>query len=136
MRLRERIVKGFVDSYMRTEQRLVILLLRTGRITSSEWSQVSEELNELAEAYQNGEITAEEFIDDRKDLEEEIRSDREEKKEGCTKEEALSLYTDYRNRHEDALEEAFMESNRSTIGFLLKIPLVKARYTLSGIRYS
>lgn len=136
MSLRASVVKGFVDSYLRSEERIVIRLLRTGRLEKEEWSEISGKLNTLAENYENGEISPQEFLEKRKELEEEIHHGRTEKNGGTTKEEAFELYEEYREQHEDVLVDAYIRSGRSTIVLLANIPVIKLRNFVAGIRYT
>jgi hypothetical protein len=136
MSLRVRTVKGFVNSYLRSERKLVTDLLRTGRLTPEEWEEIARKFEEPAEEYENGDITAEEFLERRREIEKELRNGREEKQQGVPREEAFELYSDHRDRHEQLLEVAYMDTGKSTLHFLFKIPALRVRRMLSSLRYT
>lgn len=134
MNLRERTVKGYSDAYLRSERKLVTDMLRTGCLTSGEWEELSQKLNKAAKDFEKGENTAEEFIEKRKQIDAEIRKSRKEKDTRMTREEAQELYEDYRERHQKLLEEAFMESRRTIPGFLIRMPVLRAKHAISVLK--
>lgn len=134
MSLRERTVKGYVDAYLRSERKLVTDLLRTGCMTTDEWKEISGRLNEAAEDYEEGEKDFREFLETRKEIDHDIRKTREENDTGLTKEESLELYEEYRERHQEMLEQAFMDSERSVLGFLARMPVLRAKHFFSVLK--
>ncbi|QKQ98797.1 hypothetical protein GKQ38_04710 [Candidatus Nanohaloarchaea archaeon] len=134
MGFRKKVVKGFTDAYLRAERRLVVDLLRNGRLTRGEWQEIADSLNEIAQKYSEDQIDNSRFLQDRKQIERQIVGERREKKQGLTGEEARTLYESYRQRHQPVMEQAFHNSGRNTFYFIYKLPVVKTRYMITGLR--
>ncbi|MFB6203972.1 MAG: hypothetical protein ABEK01_05770 [Candidatus Nanohaloarchaea archaeon] len=135
MEIRERIVRGYINAYLRSEQKMVTKLLVRGRITGDEWEEYSRELNKVAGRYETGEIGPEEYLDRRKDIKKQIKSPGE-KGEGITPKEAMEKYREQREKEENLLIDAMKRSDRSSLSLLLKIPSIKASHLFSSLRYS
>ena len=103
-------------------------------MTTEEWKELSGRLNEAAEDYEDGEIDFREFLEMRKEIDRDIRKTREENDTGLTKDESLELYEEYRERHQEMLEQAFMESERSVLGFLARMPVLRAKHVFSVLK--
>ena len=134
MGLRKRVVKGFTDACLRAERRLVVDLLRNGRMTDSEWKQITEELEEIAEKYQQEEIGHDGFIQNRKKVENKICSEKRSKGNGLKGKEARQLYENYRENHQPIMEQAFYNSSKNTFYFLYRLPLIKTRYMVTALK--
>lgn len=134
MGLRKRVVKGFTDAYLRAERRLVVDLLRNGRMTDSEWQQITEELEEIAEKYREEEIGHDGFLEHRKQIENKICSEERSKKKGLTGQEARQLYETYREKHQPVMEQAYHNSSKNTFYFLYQLPVIKTRYVVTGLK--
>lgn len=134
MSLRKRVVKGFTDAYLRTERSLVVDLLREGKITQEDWQDIARELNNIADKYTEDEISHSDFLKNRKEIEKRIATNRSEPEEGLTGKDAINLYESYRKKHQPVMEKALHESDRNTFYFLYRLPVVKTRYMLTGLR--
>ncbi|WEL23990.1 hypothetical protein [Candidatus Nanohalovita haloferacivicina] len=134
MGLRNKVVKGFTDAYLRAERRLVVDLLRNGRLTQNEWNQIAQDLNQIAEKFQQEELDHNGFIQNRKQLERKIIKEKQKKEQGLKGEEARKLYEKYRERHQPVMEKAFHSSDKHTFYFLYKLPVIKTRYMITGLR--
>lgn len=134
MGLRKRVVKGFTDAYLRAERRLVVNLLRNGRMTDTEWQQITEELEEIAKKYREEEIDHDRFIENRKQVENKICSEKRSRDKGLTGQEARQLYETYREQHQPVMEQAFQNSSKNTFYFLYQLPVIKTRYMITGLK--
>lgn len=134
MGLRKRVVKGFTDAYLRAERRLVVGLLRNGRMTDTEWRQITEELEEIADKYRKEEIGYEGFIENRKQVENKICSEKKSREKGLTGKEARKLYENYRETHQPVMEQAFHSSSKNTFYFIYQLPVIKTRYMITGLK--
>ena len=134
MALRKRIVKGFTDAYIRAERRLVVDLLRSGRMTDTEWQEIMEELEDITEKYRNEEISHDDFLNDRKKIQNRICREERSKKKGLTGQEARQLYEEYRESHQPVMEQAYHNSSKNTVYFLYQLPVIKTRYMITGLK--
>ncbi len=112
--LREKITEGFTHSYLRTEQKIVVDHLRSGRIDQQEWKEHLEELEEITEAYLAGEVNPREFLERREAITREIRHAENMDICGLTRDEAVNLYEPVRQKHEEVLKQAHQESTPTT----------------------
>ena len=112
--LREKITEGFTHSYLRTEQKIVVDHLRSGRIDQQEWREHLEELEEITEAYLAGEMNPRNFLERREAITKEIRNAENMDICGLTRDEAVNLYEPIRERHEEVLKQAHQESTTTT----------------------
>ncbi|MFB6242315.1 MAG: hypothetical protein ABEJ36_05970 [Candidatus Nanosalina sp.] len=114
MQLQERIAEGYTHSYLRTEQKIVVDHLRSGRIDQDEWQNHLEELEEITEAYLAGEMEPQRFLKKREEITKKIRNADNSDIQGLTKEEARNLYQPVRDKHEEVLKEAHQKSTSTT----------------------
>lgn len=110
MEIREKITEGYAHSYLRTEQKIVVDHLRSGRIDQKQWQKHLEELEEITEKYLAGEMKPEKFLEERERITKEIRNAENSDIQGLTKEEARKLYQPVREKHREILKEAHHES--------------------------
>lgn len=110
MELREKITEGFTHSYLRTEQKIVVDHLRSGRIDQEDWQQHLEELERITEMYLSGKMEPKRFLELREEITKEIRNAENMDICGLTKDEAVNLYEPVREKHEDVLKEAHKET--------------------------
>lgn len=110
MELREKIAEGYTHSYLRTEQKIVVEHLRTGRIDQEKWQEHLEELEEITEAYLAGEMEPKRFLEKRELIKKDIRDAESTDITGLTREQAKNLYQPVREKHEEVLKEAHHRS--------------------------
>lgn len=134
MALRKRVVKGFTDAYLRAERRLVVGLLRSGRMTDKEWQDITDDLEAIAEKYRNKEIGHDDFLDDRKNIQKRICREERSKNKGLTGQEARELYEEYMEGHQPVMERAYYNSGKNTFYFIYKLPVIKTRYMITGLK--
>jgi len=134
MNLREKVIRGFVETSIENEDIIVRNLLQTGRIEREEWEEISGDLQELVEQYEKEEITSEEFIKQRKEITKGFNKSKEEKKAGLTGEKAEELYEQIRGKQREALKQAYMESSYSTLRISAKILSARIKFIIDRIK--
>jgi len=134
MNLREKVIEGFVATYIENEQVIVRNLLQTGRIEREEWKQISRGFQELTEKYNENEITPGEYIKERKELRKEFNKSQEEKQAGLTRDEADGCYSEIKEEEEESLKKAYNESGHSTIRIAGKILSARIKFIVARLR--
>ncbi|MFB6115410.1 MAG: hypothetical protein ABEK04_03880 [Candidatus Nanohalobium sp.] len=134
MSLREKVIKGFVHTYIENEEKIVRNLMQTGRLEKEEWNAIADKLTELAEKYEEGELKPEEYIKNRRDVRKEIDKSREEKKAGMTREEAEKLYQNIKEEQRETLENAYIDSNFSMLAILAKTLSARLKFIVARLK--
>jgi len=134
MNLRDKVIQGFVATYIENEQIIVRNLLQTGRIEREEWKDLSKEFQELTEKYSEEEITSKEYIKKRREIRKKFDKYREEKQAGLTRDEADKCYNEIKESQEETLKEAFKNSEHSTIRIAGKIVSARIKFIIARLK--
>lgn len=134
MNLRDKVIEGFVATYIENEQVIVRNLLQTGRIEREEWKQISQDFQELTQRYRENEITPGEYIEKRKELRKEFNKSQEEKQAGLTRDEAEGCYSEIKEQEEKTLKKAYNESGHSTIRIAGKILSARIKFIIARLK--
>lgn len=134
MKFRERVINGFVHTYIENEEKIVRNLLQTGRMNEEEWNNIAERLEEKAEKFLEEEYGPKKFIRARREELTEFNRAKEEKKAGMPKEKASKLYGEIKDNQRKVLERAYTESDISTITVLGKTLSARLRYTITRLK--
>lgn len=134
MNLREKVIEGFVATYIENEQVIVRNLLQTGRIEREEWKQISQDFQELTERYNEEEIKPGEYIRKRKELRKEFNKSQEEKQAGLTRDKADKCYEEIKEQEEKNLKKAYNESDNSTIRIAGKILSARIKFIIARLK--
>lgn len=134
MNLREKVIEGFVATYTENEKVIIRNLLQTGRIDEEEWSQISQELTQLAQEYQDGEKDPNQFIKERRQIRKQFNRSREEKQPGLTREEAEGLYQEIEEEQRETLEKAFKQSGHSTVRITAKVLSARIKFIAARLK--
>ena len=134
MSLREKVINGFTEMYVENERAMVCNLLQTGRIDREEWDEISKSLLDLTEDYEEGDLTPEKFLKQRKNVRKKFSRPKEEKKPGLTGGDAEDLYRDMEEEQKEMMKKALEESGKSTPRIALKIALIKINFVISRLK--
>lgn len=134
MNLREKVIEGFVHTYIENEEKIIRNLLQTGRLEREEWSSIAAQLSDLENSYSEGSLGPEEYIKKRKEVRKEIEKAREEKKAGITREEAEDLYREIKESQRDVLQKAYIESDFSIIRIMVKILSARMKFIAARLK--
>lgn len=134
MNLREKVIEGFVATYIENEQVIVRNLLQTGRIEREEWKQISQEFQELTGKYKENQITPGEYIQKRKELRKEFNKSQEEKQAGLTRDEADNCYQEIKEEEEKTLKKAYNQSGHSTVRIAGKILSARIKFIIARLK--
>lgn len=134
MSLRDKVIEGFVATYIENEQVIVRNLLQTGRIEREEWKQISRDFQGLTEKYNEEEIDSGEYIKERKELRKEFNKSQEEKQAGLTRDEADKCYSEIKEEEEKTLRKAYNESEHSTIRIAGKILSARIKFIVARLK--
>ncbi|PSH00636.1 MAG: hypothetical protein BRC30_02495 [Nanohaloarchaea archaeon SW_7_46_7] len=134
MNLRDKVIQGFVATYIENEQAIVRNLLQTGRIDREEWQELSEQFQELAEKHAEEEITSQEYIKQRRELRKKFDKYREEKQAGLTRDEADKNYNQIKKNQEETLKKAFKNSSHSTLRIAGKIVSARIKFMIARLK--
>ena len=134
MNLRDKVIEGFVATYIENEQVIVRNLLQTGRIEREEWKEISQDFQELTQRYRENEITPGEYIEKRKELRKEFNKSQEEKQAGLTRDEAEGCYSEIKEQEEKTLKKAYNESGHSTIRIAGKILSARIKFIIARLK--
>ncbi len=134
MNIREKVVRGFAETYIDNEQVIIRDLLQSGRIDKEEWQRISQDLQSLAQRYRDGKISATDYIKNRNQIREEFNRSKEEKQPGLTREEADKMCEEIAEDQKQALKKAYMESSSSTIKIAFKILAARVKFTAARLK--
>lgn len=118
--LQEKLRTGFSESCLRTEQKIVVEQLRKGRITRDKWEEYREKITDNIDKLEQNEITSEQYLDNRKDLIEQISNEKSEKTDNITRKEALKMYNEIRDDQKESLLKVNKEKEQSSLKVLYK----------------
>lgn len=134
MSLREKVIQGFVHTYIENEEKIVRNLLQTGRLEKEEWSSIASQLSELQDSYRINNLEPEAYIKQRQKVRKEMERVREEKKAGMTREKAESLYAELKEDQRSTLEKAYLESNFSVIRIMSKTLSARMKFISARLK--